>query len=72
MRRVTGPRLLFLITAAALALRLYGLATSQPEYLPWAPLTLSDPIGPFTVRKLGELRNDPRKCYALLQDVHVR
>ena len=69
---VTGPRLLLLILLAALALRLYDLATSPPENLPWTPLSLSDPIGPFTVRKLGELRNNPSNCYALLQDVDVR
>jgi len=36
------------------------------------PLSLADPIGPFTVRKLGTLRNDPRKCYTPLQNVHAR
>lgn len=70
--RLTGPRLLVLIIAAALALRLYDLATSQPHDLPWTPLSLSDPIGPFTVRKLGELCDDPGKCYAVLKDVEVR
>ena len=72
MRRPAGPRLLLLIVTAALALRLYDFATTQPENLPWTPLSLSDSIGPFTVRKIGALRDDPRKCYTLLQDVHVR
>ena len=66
-----GPRLLILILLTALALRLYDLATSQPQDLPWTPLSLSDPIGPFTVLKLGALRDNPSNCYALLKDVDV-
>jgi len=72
MRRLNGPRLLLLFVVTALALRLYDFVNNQSEYLPWMPLSLSDPIGRFTVRKLGELRDHPRKCYALLHkaDIH--
>lgn len=70
--RRAGPRLLIMIIAAALALRLYDLATSQPHNLPWTPLSLSDPLGSFTIRKLGQLRDDPARCLALLRDADVR
>ena len=38
----------------------------EPERFPWTPLSLSDPIGDFTGRKLAALGGDPRRCEALL------
>jgi hypothetical protein len=38
----------------------------HPERLPWTPLTLQQPIGPFTARKLQALADDPAQCRALL------
>ena len=38
----------------------------HPERFPWTPLSLGDPVGPFTGRKLAALTNDPRQCAALL------
>ncbi len=42
------------------------LVRDEPERLPWTPLSLSDPIGPFTGRKLAALADDPARCEALL------
>ncbi|MDQ3078194.1 MAG: extensin family protein [Pseudomonadota bacterium] len=38
----------------------------EPARFPWTPLSLADPIGPFTGRKLAELTGDPARCEALL------
>lgn len=38
----------------------------HPERLPWTPLTLQHPIGPFTGRKLLALADDSPQCRALL------
>lgn len=39
----------------------------HPEHNPWAPLSLDDPIGWATGRKLSRLRDDPAECRAFLQ-----
>ena len=38
----------------------------HPERFPWTPLSLADPVGRFTGRKLAALTSDPRQCAALL------
>lgn len=38
----------------------------HPERFPWTPLSLADPVGPFTARKLAALTDDPAQCRALL------
>ena len=38
----------------------------HPERFPWTPLSLSDPVGPFTARKLAGLTDEPARCRALL------
>jgi hypothetical protein len=50
------------------ALVLAGMAwlRQHPEHNPWAPLSLDDPPGWATTRKLASLRNDPRECRAVL------
>ncbi len=62
---------LFLIVllgiAAGFAWREYQrLVREEPERFPWTPLSLSDPIGPYTGRKLTALGEDPARCEALL------
>lgn len=42
------------------------LVREEPERFPWTALDLSDPIGPFTGRKLADLTGDARRCRALL------
>ena len=39
----------------------------HPERLPWTPLSLNDPIGPFTGRKLAALGNEPQRCRMILR-----
>ncbi|MES2904222.1 MAG: extensin family protein [Pseudomonadota bacterium] len=53
--------------AAFIAWREYQrLVREEPERFPWTPLSLSDPVGAYTGRKLAALGNDPRRCGALL------
>ncbi len=40
---------------------------ANPEKVPWMPLALSHPIGPFTARKLGALADDTPGCLVLLE-----
>ncbi len=42
------------------------LVREEPERFPWTPLSLADPIGPFTGRKLADLGNDAARCADLL------
>ena len=60
--------LLFLLGVAAFfAWREYQrLVRDEPERFPWTPLSLSDPIGDYTGRKLAALNSDPARCEALL------
>ena len=48
----------------ALAFAGYALLRANPEDLPWTPLSLEDPVGAFTGRKLARL--EPGDCRALL------
>lgn len=58
---------LFLIAAAALiAMLVLDHVRRHPQDVPWTPLSLADPIGYFTGRKLAALRDDPQFCRALL------
>lgn len=43
----------------------------HPERMPWTPLALQQPIGPFTGRKLAALSDDPRHCRGLLTAASV-
>lgn len=45
------------------------LVREEPERFPWTPLSLSDPVGAYTGRKLAALANAPRQCSALLDAV---
>ena len=68
-RRRIGCWLLLalLIAAALLGWREYQrLVREEPERFPWTPLSLADPIGDYTGRKLAALNSDPARCEALL------
>jgi uncharacterized circularly permuted ATP-grasp superfamily protein len=41
----------------------------NPQHNPWAPLSLDDPPGWATQRKLARLRSDPAECRAVLERV---
>lgn len=38
----------------------------HPERFPWTPLSLSDPVGPFTAMKINRLAGDVQRCRVLL------
>ncbi|QDP20059.1 extensin family protein [Sphingomonas xanthus] len=63
--------LLLVLAAAVLAgwTEYQRLLREHPEQFPWTPLSLADPIGPFTARKLAALTGAPDRCFALLGDV---
>ncbi len=43
-----------------------GWLDAHPQHNPWAPLSLDDPSGWATARKLVALRSDPAECRAVL------
>ena len=56
-----------LIVAAVFGWREYQrVVREEPERFPWTPLSLSEPIGDFTGRKLAALGEAPERCEALL------
>ncbi|MXO64638.1 extensin family protein [Altericroceibacterium endophyticum] len=38
----------------------------NPQFNPWSPLSLDDPPGWATARKIADLRDDPQECRAIL------
>jgi hypothetical protein len=46
-------------------------ARRHPERLPWTPLSLARPIGPFTATKLAMLGDDTPRCLALLANAGI-
>ena len=58
--------------AAALVLLLHANLRGRPQDLPWTPLDLGRPIGPFTGRKLTALGRNFTRCRELLDDAGVR
>ena len=46
--------------------------TAHPEWFPWTPLSLDQPVGQFTGAKLVALGDDLRRCRALLAAVGDR
>jgi hypothetical protein len=65
-------RLLLLALAAFLALLAWGYARNHPEDMPWTPLDLSQPVGPFTGRKLAGLGGEGAHCRDLLTRAGIR
>jgi hypothetical protein len=51
--------------------RFQGWVAANPEKVPWTPLALTDPIGPYTARKLNALAEDTPLCLALLDQADV-
>tara|TARA_R110000787_G_scaffold3020_12_gene12264 strand:- start:13181 stop:13888 length:708 start_codon:yes stop_codon:yes gene_type:complete len=63
-------RIIFLIILLALALR--GYEWIRHDYrMPWTPLSLAAPIGPFTTRKIDALADDTPYCHALLEEAAI-
>ncbi|WP_416385132.1 extensin family protein [Sphingomonas sp. LY29] len=59
--------ILLLVGALFLGWREYQrVVVEEPERFPWTPLSLDDPVGPFTGRKLAALTDDGPACKALL------
>lgn len=56
-----------LLVAAALVLAGRVWLAENPQANPWAPLSLDDPPGWATRRKLAALREDPAQCRAVLE-----
>jgi hypothetical protein len=59
-----------LLLGAAIAAYIYGrdYVRRHPQDFPWTRLSLRDPIGPFTSRKLAALASDTPQCRMLLRD----
>jgi hypothetical protein len=55
------------LTLMTLALAGMAWLREHPEHNPWAPLSLDDPPGWATTRKLIALRSDARECRAVLE-----
>ncbi len=63
--------LLFLILAGAAYLYAREYVRRHPQDFPWTDLSLRDPVGRFTLRKLVSLSDDPAQCRALLADAGI-
>ncbi len=61
-----------IVAIGAAAFLLWALARGRPQDMPWTPLSLGEPIGLFTGRKLAALTRDFPQCRALLADAGVR
>lgn len=63
-------RTILLVILLALALR--GYEWIRHDYrMPWTPLSLAAPIGPFTTRKIGALADDTPRCHRLLEEAAI-
>ena len=58
--------LILIVVAAVIAMLVRDHVRRHPQDVPWTPLSLADPIGYFTARKLAALRDEPEQCRALL------
>ncbi|AMO73420.1 hypothetical protein AZE99_12050 [Sphingorhabdus sp. M41] len=63
-------RAILLIILLALALRTYEWVAHDYR-MPWTPLSLAAPIGPFTTRKIDALADDTPFCHALLEEAAI-
>ena len=63
-------RTILLVILLALALRGYEWITHDHR-MPWTPLTLADPVGPFTTRKIDALADDTPQCHGLLEAASI-
>lgn len=63
-------RVIFFVMFLALALRGYEWITHDHR-MPWTPLSLADPVGPFTTRKIDALADDTPQCHGLLEAASI-
>ena len=63
--------LLFLILVGAAYLYFREYVRRHPQDVPCSPLSLRDPVGRFTLRKLVSLGDRPAQCRALLTDAGI-
>lgn len=56
-----------LLVAGALVLAGWRWLDEHPQHNPWAPLSLDDPPGWATARKLSHLRDAPGECHGFLE-----
>ena len=63
-------RTILLVIALALFLRGYEWVAHDSR-MPWTPLSLAAPIGPFTTRKIDALADDTPRCHGLLEEASI-
>lgn len=63
--------LLFAILAGTAYLFAREYVRRHPQNVPWTALSLSDPVGRFTLRKLVSLGDQPAQCRALLANAGI-
>jgi hypothetical protein len=63
-------RLILFVILLALLLRTWEWVTHDYR-MPWTPLSLAEPIGPFTTRKIGALADDTPRCHRLLEQAGI-
>ncbi|PHR19778.1 MAG: extensin [Sphingopyxis sp.] len=63
-------RLILFVILLALLLRGYEWVAHDSR-MPWTPLSLAAPIGPFTTRKIGALADDTPRCHQLLEQASI-
>jgi hypothetical protein len=56
-----------LLVVAGLLLAGWNWLRDHPEYNPWAPLNIDDPLTWTTRQKIAGLRDEPRQCRAFLE-----
>jgi len=64
-----------LVFVAAIAATYYfgnRYVRSHPQNVPWTELSLADPVGRFTLRKIVKLHEQPQQCRALLSEYGIR
>lgn len=70
VRRAIKGILLFLTIAAVLLLG-FAVLRGRPQDLPWTKLSLGEPVGAFTGRKLAALTDEFALCRALLKSAGI-
>ncbi|WP_323801655.1 extensin family protein [Parasphingorhabdus sp.] len=63
-------RLILFVILLALLLRGYEWVVHDYR-MPWTPLSLAAPIGPFTTRKIDALADDTPQCHRLLEEASI-
>ncbi|MFT5331101.1 MAG: hypothetical protein ACI9TB_002051 [Parasphingorhabdus sp.] len=63
-------RLILFVILLALLLRGYEWVAHDYR-MPWTPLSLAAPIGPFTTRKIDALADDTPQCHRLLEEASI-